>query len=154
MKQLNFLVDDMGASQLSFFLIKELNKLTHERCDVCPIIFYANLTDHCVKPVEFSMMQMVEAFDHAGPTIATSLTTAGCLISMPKPHPKFFYVFDLEWMRLAEMNWVSVCHIMRHSDLILIARSESHKVAIDSCFNVCVPHVIDNWNMEKILEIT
>lgn len=151
MKRINFLVDDVGASQLAYYLLTELNRLVRTRNDINPTVFYSSLTDHCIKPIEFNMMMMVEAFDHPGPTVATSLPTAGRLIAMPRPHPKIFYVWDLEWMRYANINWSSVNRLMTHEDLKLIARSTSHKKAIENCFDVEVDAVVQRCAIDDIL---
>lgn len=153
MQRLNFLVDDVGASHLAYSLLTNLNTMVRERQDICPTIFYSNLTDQCVKPVEFTMMQMIEAFDQEGSMIATSLPTAGRLLTMPRPMPKLYYVWDLEWQRYSNMQWSSVQRILGSSELILLARSESHKVAIESCFDVRVHSIIEDFNLEQILEV-
>lgn len=153
MKRINFLVDDVGASDLAYFLLTGLNTLVRNRQDICPTVFYSNLTDHCVKPIEFNMMQMVEAFDQPGPTIATSLPTAGRLVAMPRPKPKIFFIWDLEWMRYANIQWSSVNRILTHPDLILLTRSTSHKMAVESCFNTKVHEVVGHFDLERVLEV-
>lgn len=153
MNRINFLVDDVGASQLAYFLLTQLNALARERNDISPTVFYSSLTDHCVKPLEFNMMMMVEAFDQPGPTVATSLPTAGRLITMPRPNPKIFYVWDLEWMRYANVQWSSVRRIMEHPDLHLVARSLSHKIAIEECFDVEVDTIVSDCNMNDLLTL-
>ena len=151
MKRINFLIDDVGASQLAYYLLSQLNVLVREHNDICPTVFYSSLTDHCVKPIEFNLMMMVEAFDHPGPTVATSLPTAGRLITMPRPSPKIFYVWDLEWMRFANIQWSSVRRIIEHPDLHLVARSLSHKQAIEQCFDKKVEAIVNDCNMNDML---
>jgi hypothetical protein len=153
MRRLNFLVDDVGASHMAFSLLTNLNAMVRERQDICPTVFYSNLTDQCIKPVEFTMMQMIEAFDQEGPMIATSLPTAGRLLTMPRPMPKIYYVWDLEWQRYANMQWSSVQRILGSPDLMLLARSTSHKKAIENCFDVEVKGVVGDFDLEMILEV-
>jgi hypothetical protein len=153
MQRLNFLVDDVGASHLAYSLLTHLNVMVRERQDICPTVFYSNLTDQCVKPVEFNMMQMIEAFDQEGPTVATSIPTAGRLITMPRPMPKLYYVWDLEWQKYGNFQWSSLQRILGSPDLTLLARSESHKTAIESCFDVQVHSIIEDFDLEQILEV-
>ena len=150
--KLNFLVDNVGASQLGYCLIRNLNKLSDECADVSPIIFYADIEEPCVRPVKFPMMQLVELWNQPGPTIATSFSTAVRLLSMPRPGPRFLYVWDLEWIRMRPKVWNGLNSIMCDPDLHLIARCEDHVEAIEACFNVKVPYAIEDFNMKKILE--
>jgi len=99
-------------------------------------------------------MEISQAWGHKGPMIATSLSTAEKLISFPSEQ-KFFYVWDLSWIRNSrELNdYEKYKRIYTDSSLSLIARSESHKQAIENCFNRKVEHVVSDFNIQDILEI-
>jgi hypothetical protein len=150
--KLNFLVEDIGAGQLGYFLTTNINKLHDERPEVDAIVFYNNLHRHCATP-KFAIMQMIEIWGHEGPTIATSLGTAYKLLTCPGIGPLFYYVWDLEWLRGQPKIYSTAANIICNDKLILLARSESHKLALENGFNVKVKAIIEDFNMKNILEV-
>ena len=152
LKNINILVPNTGASQLSFFLIKELNTLTKTRPEIDSILFYENKHKNCL-PTNFSVMQIAEAWGQSGAIIATTLSTARKLQKIPAKK-KMFYVWDLEWLRNAgEKSYEKYSSVYGDSSLCLVARSEHHKKAIENAFNRSVEHVVSDFNMQNILEI-
>lgn len=149
---INFLVNDIGAGQLGYYLTTQLNELGNTHPEIDGIVFYNNLHKHCIHP-NFAIMQMIEIWQQKGPSIATSLSTASKLVHCPGPSPKFFYIWDLEWLRHKQKTYSSLRSIICVPDLILIARSESHKVIIENCFNCCIKYIVDDFDMEQIVEI-
>ena len=153
MKNLNnfsVLVENSGANQLSFCVIAELNKLTQIRPEIDAILFYENQHKNCI-PANFSTMQMSEAWGQTGPIIATSFSTANKLTSFPS-EKKFFYVWDLDWIRNS-YRYESLSKVYTDASLNLIARSESHKKAIENAFNRKVSYVVSDFNINEILSI-
>ena len=65
---------------------------------------------------------------------------------------KFFYIWDLEWLR-KPMQFTDVVSIMRDERIKLIARSENHKDLIEKYANREVSGIVDNWNMQQLEEI-
>jgi len=154
LKNFSVLVSNTGSSQLSFFVINELNNLCDYRPDIDPIVFYENAHKNCL-PANFATMQMSEAWGQEGPVIATSFSTAHKLTNFPS-EKKFFYVWDLEWIRSAHNNlnqYESYAPIYCNESLELIARSDSHKKAIENAFNRRVKHIVPDFSMSKILEV-
>lgn len=151
---ISFLVPNAGASQMSFYLIKEINELFENKPELDVIVYYEDRHRSCLAP-NFSMMQISEAWFQPGPIIATSISTAKSLIKFPA-EKKFFYVWDLEWIRnnpSQTLNYESFKNIYTNKDLSLIARSTSHKKLIENCFNRKVEHVVEDFNINKILGV-
>ena len=146
------LLKDTGASQISFFVIKELNKLAETSPEIDATIFYENVHKNCI-PVNFATMQISECYSQPGPAIATSFSTAQKLRNF-YCGKKLFYVWDLHWIRNnAIKKYEDYADIYSDKNLELIARSESHKHAIQTAFNREVKHVIPDFRMSKILEV-
>ena len=153
LKNFSVLIPNTGSSQISFFVINELNKLCKSHPEIDAIVFYENAHRNCM-PTNFATMQMSEAWGHDGPVIATSFSTAHKLANFPS-EKRFFYVWDLEWIRGGNniQQYESYLPIYADKSLELIARSDSHKKAIENAFNRRVNHVISDFHISEILEI-
>ena len=152
MKKLGVMVNNLAASQLAFYLINYANLVTSEsKCDV--ILFYDNPTVPCVN-LNCASMQVEEAWGFDAPVVATNLSLANKLLKIGGPTKKYFYLWDLEWMRLKEKHFESLQHIYRNPLLKLLARSKSHAQVIESCWNRQIDGIVDNCDINTILEIT
>lgn len=152
LKSFSVLLKDTGASQISFFVIKELNKLAETNPEIDATIFYEDVHKNCM-PVNFATMQISECFTQSGPAIATSFSTAQKLINF-YCGKKLFYVWDLHWIRNNVIKkYEDYVDVYCDKNLELIARSESHRQAIQTAFNREVKHVIPDFEMSKILEV-
>ena len=151
-KNINILVDNLGAGQLSFMLGCSINHYMATQYDTDIIVFYDNMHRQCIMP-NFAIMQMAEAWCQTGPAIATSISTAIKLIDFPGPTSKFFYVWDLEWMRGPQRVWGIFEDLFTHEDLTLIARCVNHQKIISNCFNVKVPYVVKDCSIPKFIEV-
>jgi hypothetical protein len=149
-ENINILLQNMGASQLSYFTIKNCNDFALERSEIDIIVFYENLHKNCLSP-NFAVMQIAEAWGQKGPMVATSLSTAFKLISFPCG-PKLFYIWDLEWLR-GQQQYEKYADVYTHPALQLVARSESHKRIIENAFNRKVDHILDDFNLNHLLGI-
>lgn len=150
--KLGITVSSLGPNQLAYHTIKNLNLHLDVRPDLDPIVFYENNIRPCL-PMNFASMQIYEAWGYDGIVVATSLSNAHKLLEFPASTAKFFYVWDLEWLRLQFKQYRSLVQIYRNPDLKLIARSESHKDIIEDCWNTKVVGVVDNLDMGQLLGI-
>jgi hypothetical protein len=146
---INFLVDNVGASHMAFYLVESANTMSHDGT-ACVTIFYDQLHRPCRKLLVPAMM-MIEAWAQPGVSIATSLSTAARLLSFPGPQQKMFYVWDMSWMRNPKRVG-PFSELFRNPDLTLIARCVDHAKALQNNFNVKVPYVFDNFNNEALLK--
>lgn len=147
--KLGVLLNDLGPSQVSYLFIRNTaNWLgSHSSHDV--IGFYADQVSPCI-PINFSVMQMNEAWDFHGRLIATNLQTARRCLGFPGTRDRWFYVWDLEWLRPGQRNYRDLAQVYRNPNLKLIARSEDHRVAIEDAWNRSVEAVIPDFNMERL----
>ena len=151
MKNFNVLLNNLGSSQLSFFVIKQINELPESRPEIDGIVFYENLSSSCL-PTNFSIMNISECWFDSGPTIATSFSTAEKLKNFYNKK-KAFYVWDLEWIRNDKnISYEEYRSVYCDDSFKIIARSEHHKKAIENAFNIKVDVVIPDFNIIKILE--
>lgn len=149
MKTLNFLVDNIGASHMSYYMIEQANAMCEDG-DASVIIFFDQLHRPSRRLLVPTMM-MIEAWAQPGVSIATSCSTAARLLSFPGPQKKMFYVWDMGWMRNPKRVG-SFAELFRNPELTLIARCEDHAKILRNNFNVEVPFVFDNFDREGLLK--
>lgn len=147
MEKVNFLTDHLGASQSSFYLVQTANKLA-EQYDVT--VFYDQLQRPCRRILVPAMMLM-EAWAQPGLFISTSVSTTSRLLEFPGPHKKMFYVWDLSWLKPQEYGQYH--HIFRHEELTIIARCQDHARVIRNNFNVGVPYVVENFDLDELTRV-
>lgn len=150
MNSIAAVVDSLGPTQSSFYLIKEFNKLT-EDVQYAPVCFYNNLSPPVVKP-HFSIMNISYYATYDGCTVASSVETANLILKTHNSSDKFFYVWDLEWIR-RPVQFTDTVSVMRDKRIKLIARSQHHKDLIEKYANREVVGIVDNWNIKQLEEI-
>ena len=150
MIKIGALVRSLGSSQLSYYIIKNFNKVAGQG-KVDPIVYCEDVERDCLF-AKFPTMQTVEAWGQEGTIIATSLSTAKKLISYPCPQKRIYYVWDLEWLRKPH-NYIPVLNVFSSDRIKVVARCDNHAKVIENTFNRKVDNIIDNFNMEKFLQI-
>jgi hypothetical protein len=149
--KVGILMSDFSCSQLSFYVIRNVN----EACNTSPkndyIGFFENLSGNVIEP-SFCLMNMSEVWGFEGFLVATSASTALTLIKAVTPSKKYFYVWDLEWIRNPH-NYHTLLAIYRHPSINLIARSETHAKAIENFCNKRVVGVMDDFNLSDLGDI-
>ena len=151
-KQLGFLVQDLHASQLGYYLVKNLNELCVERPDIEPIVFFDRVAPYCKTP-QFACMNMAEAWGYNGIVIATSALLANILVNMPCPRVKYLYAWDLDWLRGQNRPYALFNKLFHEPSLKLIARSQNHIDIIRNDFNIKVKDIMDDFNWRQLLPI-
>lgn len=146
------LVNNLGPSQLAYHAIHNINYTLINKPELDILLFYENVNRPCL-PLNFAVMQMYEAWNYDGICVATDLNTAAKLINFPGPKRKFFYVWDLEWLRLKQKHFNVLYNIYAAPQLELLARSKSHAKLIEDCWNTKVTSIIDNFNLREIMEL-
>tara|TARA_B100000700_G_scaffold203608_1_gene223878 strand:+ start:5218 stop:5682 length:465 start_codon:yes stop_codon:yes gene_type:complete len=151
MKKIAAILDTLAASQNSFYLIKEFNKL-HKNYEYSPVCFYNNLSATPVKTF-FACMNVSYYSYFDGVTIATSIETADTILKTKnRSEKKFLYLWDLEWIR-GSMDFNYVNSVLSDPNLAIISRSNSHKQLIENYCNKEVSGIVQDWNMEQLEEI-
>lgn len=146
--KLGVLLDNLGPNQLALNVITNGNKVR----DTDFIAFYENSAKPYISP-DFAIMQAFEAWGYRGILIATSLSTASQMITFPVCKEKYFYVWDLEWIRMKEKYFKTLHSIYSNPKLKLIARSNSHKKIIEDCWNTPVVGIVDDFDLTQMNEI-
>ena len=140
------LVDNFYASQQSFYLINYYNQAVKDYGhDIT--VFFETPVYPCV-PVGFGVMQLNEAFGYKGPLIASSFNLAAKLLGCTGTDERYFYLWDLEWIRFEGKHFHQISQIYQNPKLRLIARSIEHKDIIEDCWNVKVAGIASNFNPE------
>ena len=122
------IMNDFSCSQLSFYAVRNMNKRSNKSAEHSYVGFFENLSSNVMEPA-FCIMNMSEIWGFDGAIIATSASTALTLIKSVGQCKKYFYVWDLEWLRDPD-NYHTFLNIYRNPNIKLIARSETHAKAI------------------------
>ena len=154
MNKVGFLVKNLGASQLGYFLIRNLNEFLDENFEFdCTV--YSEERHNGGLTVGFPVMQIIEAWGQQGTIISTSISTACKMIKFPSACRKLFYVWDLEFLRgHVPNNYDLIKKVYLNEDIELIARCENHASVIKNNFNRDVIGIIEDFNMVEIMEMT
>ena len=132
-KQIGIIVDDLSASQLSYYLIKNINEFLEDSLDDF-VVFFENATSSIVAP-EFSIsntLSMLKSFS---------------------PERKIFYVWDLEWLRQHGKEFENTVKAFTDNNVTLVARSKEHALAIENYCNIKIEHIMENFNIKKLIRI-
>lgn len=151
--QLGILLNNLGPSQLAYLAIRNNNLFVDKRPDIDCILFYENFYKPCLPGINVAIMHISEAWNYQGILVSTCLDTTEKLISFPGTKNKFFYVWDLEWLRLKQKHFRALQNIYGSNELFLIARSAEHSKLLSNCWNVGYVPVVDDLNMEALLKV-
>lgn len=146
MKSIASLVDNTNLSQNIYYMTKTFNRMQ----SISPFCYYTNLSTQALKP-NFSVLNCYYANHYTGgPLIATSLETLNILINLNIRAPKFFYCWDLEWLRNCKFSFSDNMGSLRNEYISIVARSKSHAECIENYTNKKVSHIIENWDYDQI----
>ena len=151
MRKAGIMLKKVDNSQLGYYATKSANWIAEKMTNVDIVMFVKEHAVHPVMPL-FATMAETDIWGYDAPVIATDLASAKTLLSASGPTEKFFYVWDLEWLRDPE-NYHTLLAIYRHSDIKLIARSETHAKAIKNFCNREVVGIMDDFNLSDLEEI-
>lgn len=149
--KVGLLVEELSASQLSFNMIKNTNEYI-ENSNVDFVAFFENYTSIFI-PMSFASMCVNEIWSFDGTLVATSASTAMSISKTFSSEKKFFYVWDLEWIRKKDESFESMVQAFSLNNVELIARSEDHAKAIKNYSNRDVCGIVENFNIEQLIRI-
>jgi len=150
MKNIGFLVDSLGQSQLSYYLVENLNKWIGNQKDAT--IFFENVGLPISFP-KFAQMNIVEMASFKGPLVATNISTARKLMfAATSPH-LYFYVWDLEFLRGRQRDYMYHLEVFMNPRLKIICRNEDHKIAVENAFNIKVLGCVENFAMDQFQKL-
>ena len=148
--KISAILDNIGPSQCSFYLIKEFNKLSANHMNCCSV-FVNRITSPVIKPL-FSCPIVAYFMGYDGIAISTTLNEASSILESSNNSKKFLYLWDLEWL-YAPRDYDRVYNILSSPQLSLIARSESHAKIIENFCNRSVRGIVNNWNKDQLIEV-
>lgn len=143
-------VDNIGKSQKGHYIIKSINEIVKDHFN--DIILFYNEFDNIMAVPKFAILQDSEVWGFDGLVIATSFNTAKKLISCPSPTKKFFYVWDLEWLNIENLNYVDFQNVYQNDSLDLIARSSYHAELLEKCWKQPVG-IVEDFDAEQLRKI-
>ena len=149
MNNLGLVLNHLGSSQAAFFGISFINTWVNQGNDHPATVFVQNVTDPCI-PVHTAIMETSELMDFRGDIICTNVHQASQVLAMPNPSPKYLYLWDLEWRR-DNKNFEYYMGVMRHPDLQLVSRSQSHSNLIEKYCNRKPVAIVDDFNFMELL---
>lgn len=151
MKKIGVLVNNVGATQLAFYLIKSGNKFVESINQDLTLFFY-EISPECIRP-NFAVMNLAEAYNYDGILIATDANSASRIIEFPGTINKFFYVWDLEWIRMRNKEFENLSTIYNNHKLPLIARSQNHYDILKKIWKEPIG-ICEDANVEELFKIT
>lgn len=143
------LLTDLKLSQNSYSMIQEFNNLSSNNFSPC--CFYQNIS---VPPINinFPVLNSYYLPYWKGAVFATNFETADLLINIKGPCKKYFYIFDLEWLRYG-LDFKDTTSILTNTELTLVARNYDHAMMIKNYCNIAPRFLLNDWNANQLLEI-
>ena len=123
------IIPSLDTNQLAYEAITNINKeiiLNKSKDDFR--IFFEELSPRCIDCL-CAVMNITELFSYTGTLISTNLNNTQLAIKTIGKINKFFYIWDLEFIRNSR-NYTQNVSIYRNSNIKLIARSNEHSIAI------------------------
>lgn len=148
----------LHQDQLSYFIINQLNNyfqnIKNYPNEIYDIQGFSQFnTPSYLKP-NFAVHTLPKIWNFPGPAIATDLESAGYLQNSLIEGKKYFYIWELEWDKAHDQfPHIPLAKIYSDPQFTLIARSDEHKQIIETCWNVNVSYVIDNFKLTDFLGI-
>ena len=143
-------IDHVGPSQKSFYLIKEFNRI----CSFgsTSVTAFVSRSAIPVCPPMFSVQNVTFISGYHGTAIATTLSEADTLLKSYNKSKKYLYLWDMEWLT-NPASYATTCNILLDDRLSLIARSQSHADLIVNFCNKAPVGIVDNWEIKTLLSI-
>jgi hypothetical protein len=136
MKQsIGIVLNNLASSQAAFYAIVRANQLLKSRSDIDFALFIEQPAQICVQP-NFAVFPVVDSYNWSGDLIATDLNNAQIVANTVGAGRKFFYIWDLEWLRFnPRQSYEALATVYRDNRLQLITRSKHHQRFIANNFN-------------------
>ena len=149
---IGIVVPHLGLSQISFYAIKEVNRLVDEKYSDDITLFFEHLVPSVIPP-KCAVMCINEIMSFKGTLITTTLDTTLMALARNtrKDNRVIFYVWDLEWMRPNKNNFL-YNHSIFHGVHKIVARSENHSKSIENYCNRKVDLIVKEFNVEEIVQ--
>lgn len=147
---IGIVVNNLGLSQLSYEVTRNINDLLRQTSEHCITIFYENMK-HMMSAPMCATLHSSNCWSFNHPLVATSLSTANKILSVPYNGKKFLYCWNLEWLNNIP-HYEPIQRIYTHPDLTLITRNEQHAKILENCFNVKPAFNMQEFDINTLLE--
>jgi hypothetical protein len=147
MPMIGIIVDDIESTPFMHTMFRELNKLSETR----DYYLFANQVKTLPTHNKFCILQQIEALQHQGTLISTSLINTQILANCLTCTNKYYYVYDLDWMKMNNFNSKQLINIFLNEEINLLARSDSHYQVLSKNFQSPVG-IVSNWDHRAIAE--
>ena len=149
---IGIVVPHLGAAQISFYAIKEVNRLIEEKYTDDLTLFFEHLVPSIIPP-KCAVMCVNEIMSFKGTLITTTLdtTTLALARNTRKDNRIIFYVWDLEWTRPNHGDYLANYDIF-HKAHKLVTRSANHAKAIENYANRKVNSIVEEFNVQEIIK--
>jgi hypothetical protein len=151
MIQFGILVKNISVSQHGLQLLYNLNLLVENYHDLSPVVFYETYHQLPYQP-RFALIQNREAWLFDGPIISTSIDQVQIMLNCPKPNPKIFYIWNLDWIYQQNIPLSFLYNIYMNNKVALVARSKHHAKLIENCWQEPID-IIRDFNYHDIARI-
>jgi hypothetical protein len=145
------MVREAGVSQLGLYLISSVNQLISDKPDLDVLVFYQNWASFPVLP-RFGLLLEREVVGLEGTVMSTDLSTTQRLLKSPGPKRRLFYVWNLEWLEMQQMNYAPLHDVYTNPALELIARSEHHAHLIEKLWKK-PSYIMEDFDPKVLAEV-
>lgn len=132
--KIGFILEDLLASQLNFYIINTVNRILAESNKHDFVLFYEELAVPFATP-QCATLNICEIYPFDGLLIGTRLDHAARMANMASQARKVFYVWDLEWMR-GKTDFTHNMKGYRAEGIEVVTRSPSYAEALQYYANL------------------
>ncbi len=151
-RQIGIVVDRLSAGQLAYSAIQGANQYMENNFGTNISIFCLENAPACLEP-HFAIYNTKDIRSFTGDVIATSTKS---MIEATKAVRcrKFWYVYDVEWLRPHGQNIEKAAEVlMAQKDIVKFARSEIYrKMLIDRGYNVDTT-IVPDFDIDTIIQL-
>jgi hypothetical protein len=146
MKNIGIVLPNLGNCQLSYLVIGQINEILQSGKDMQFTIFCEDFSRHHMKAL-CPVVNVLLAASFDGLIITTNLSTTAKILNTIHKSKHLFYVWDLEWIRNKNQNYLQSWPI--YNSVSLFTRSEPYAKAIRNYTNKEVT-IIPDFNLYEL----
>jgi len=145
---IGFMVDVVEDNSEQYAMFRSINQLSqmHECYLFSNTVLSLPIQNH------FAILQQVEAMDHKGILVGTSLFTAQMIANCLTCTDKYYYLLYPEWTSLSGFGSSQLNVIFHHEEMELITKSNSHAKLVGDLFKQ-PKGVVYNWDVEQLKKV-
>ena len=146
------IVPSFLSSQMVYYSTKYTNVLLSQSNLYDIVFFYEQLAQMHLKPL-CACMNISEIWSFSGLLVSTTIHNTILASKAIIPAKKVFYVWDLEWLRPGNQNYLYNIQAYRSPHIELVARSMDHAQVIENYCNRQVKAVIPNFQIDGFINV-